>query len=107
MTLSFDREKEWKFETLTHRKSWADAKREKRNAQAYADWLWGVLKRTAPREKGEHETFTMMGVHMHPDNTLYLHGFIDPWTWLCYSPVDDWNVKVDEVYIEHWFEEKV
>lgn len=103
MILAFDRDSAWKFEKLTHRKSHADDKRMKRNAEKFGKWLIDLLKVTAPRELEKGEKYHCQGVLLHPDNNEYLHDHVDPWTWLAYSPKDDANLKLNEVCIDHWF----
>lgn len=105
MKLPFDR-KEWDFEELTHRKSIADRKRTKRNCNKFGKWMIDTFKRTAPRPLNEGEKYHCQGMRMNPENNLYLRDHVDPWTWLNYSPVDDDSVGLDEVVIDHWFDER-
>ena len=104
--IDFDREKEWKFEKLTHRKSYADSQRMKRNTNVFGDWLFGMLQSTAPRQRMENEKYDTTHVYMHPSNNRYLHEHIGPWDFLSYSPVDDEQVPVDKVKITSWFAEE-
>jgi len=103
MMIDFDREKEWKFEKLTHRKSYADSQRMKRNTNVFGVWLLEMLQSTAPRPKKENEKYDTTHVYMHPLNNRYLHEYIGPWDFLDYSPVNDETVPIDKIRITNWF----
>jgi hypothetical protein len=105
MKLPFDR-KEWDFEEITHRRSRADRKRMERNCVKFGKWLLDTFKRTAPRPLEEGEKYHCQGMRLHPENNVYLSDHVDGWTWLGYSPVDDESVGLDEVVIDHWFDER-
>lgn len=105
MKLPFDR-KEWNFEELTHRKSMADRKRIERNCNKFGKWMIDTFKRTAPRPLNEGEKYHCQGMRLHPSNNEYLRDHVDPWTWLDLSPEDDDNLSLDELEIDHWFDDK-
>lgn len=107
MITSFNRENEWPFERLTHRKSRADRKRQERNAEIYGRWVWSLLKETSPREPKENEQYTSTRVGIHPDHVAYLREHLDPWTWLNYSPRDAAHLNLDQVEITEWFTHKI
>lgn len=94
---------EWGFERLTHRKSRADRKRQERNGRKYIEWMMRVFKANAPRKIGEGEKYHCQGMRLHPRNNEYLRDHVDKWTWLDLSPVDDENVGLDELEIDHFF----
>jgi hypothetical protein len=94
---------EWDFESLTHRRSMADWRRQQRNGRKFIEWMMRVFKQNAPRELGHGEQYHCQGMRLHPRNNEYLRNHIDPWTWLDLSPVDDENVGLDELEIDHFF----
>lgn len=103
----FDRDKEWPFERLTHRKGFSDMKRRKRNTDLFGRWVLSLMERSAPRKRDpSKETFDTTGVRINPIHNEYLRQHIGAWDWLNYSPVDDESVGVDEVVVTHWFVDK-
>jgi len=103
--LPFNREKDWPFKELTHRKGRADQKRMQYNADVFGRWLIDLLTRTAPRARLEGEKFHCQGVSLHPANNRYLAEHVDPWTWLDFSPRDNDQLALDEAEIDHWFDQ--
>lgn len=97
---------DWGFEKLTHRKSMADKKRMERNSNKFGKWMIDTFKITAPRPLEQGEKYHCQGMRLHPDNNLYLREHVDPWTWVGYSPMDDESVGLDELVIDHWFDER-
>jgi hypothetical protein len=103
MLYPFNRDEVWQFEKLTHRKSRADAARMKRNTNKFGTWLIHLLESTAPRPREDGEQFLTTKVYLHPEHNKYLHDHIGPWDYLCYSPVDDDTLPLDQIRIEEWF----
>lgn len=94
---------EWNFEELTHRKSRADRKRQERNGIKFIEWMMRVFKENAPRELEKGERYHCQGMRLHPRNNEFLRNHVESWTWFDLSPVDDENVGLDELEIDHFF----
>lgn len=105
MKLPFDRS-EWDFEELTHRNSRADRKRMERNILKFGKWMQYTFESTAPRPLNKGEKYHWQGMRLHPDNNMYLRDHVDGWTWIDVSPEDDDSVGLDELVIDHWFDER-
>lgn len=103
MVCEFNRDDAWQFEKLTHRKSHADYKRIERNTEKFGRWLLKFLETTAPRPREEGEQFLTTKVYLHSDHNKYLHDHIGPWDYLCYSPVDDDTLPLNQIRVEEWF----
>ena len=94
---------EWNFEKLTHRRSMADRKRQERNGIKFIEWMMRVFKENAPRVLEKGERYHCQGMRLHPRNNEFLRNHVEPWTWIDLSPVDDENVGLDELEIDHFF----
>lgn len=74
-------------EDLSNRKrSQANYRRLKRNANRYVNWLLKILEDNV--EKKYNEQYSINGVFMSVDNIAYLHSHLDPYTFLDLSPVE-------------------
>ena len=102
MILPFSTE-EWDFEELTHRRSMADRKRQERNGIKFIEWMMRVFKENAPRELEKGERYHCQGMRLHPRNNEFLRNHVAPWAGFDLSPVDDENVGLDELEIDHFF----
>ncbi len=99
----------WDFEEIPEYKRREDESiREKRerNTRKFVYWTFDLLDRTAPRKLENDEVYTSVGIYMSRGNTEYLHQHIDPWSYLCYSPVDV-EMPDDQMEIKKWFTVRV
>lgn len=116
--LRFNRALEWRFKSIPERLSfvndvepkvtlrqwtWSNRKRLTYNIEFFGKWIIQVLKYTAPRELGQGELFDCQGVSLHPDNNLFLSQYIDPYSYLEFSPRDKKELSLHEVEIAYWF----
>lgn len=69
------------------------------NYKLYIQWAISILQQVIG-ELPEGMNYYIPALRMHPDNNDYLRGYLLSGDWLCYSPVDDENVPLDEVWID-------
>ena len=105
--MKFNRELEWNFEKLTHRKGRADYERKVRNTNLYGHWIWDLMKREYGKPLESDEIFTSTGLYMNDNNISYLREYIGDWDWLCYSPCTDNTLNDDELIIKNYVEKKL
>ena len=74
------------------------------NDQKYVDWVVSILQK-AEKELGYLETpknakLNACCLSAHPSMNEYLHKYLDPMTWLSYSPKDDETLKKNQIAID-------
>ena len=98
MKVKFNR---WQFKANKTKdiKAYNNRKTAEHNFRLYITWATDLLKETAG-ELPPDGKYSTQSLRMHPDNNEYLRGYLYPWNWLNYSPVDDESVPLDEVWID-------
>jgi len=98
MIVNFDVKKDWPFEKLTHRKSYADYKRKDKNTNIFGRWLIGLFEKYSFKVDGKYQIWP--NYFMNDKNIEYLRQHIGEWDWLDYSPVSDNSLKDNEIKIK-------
>jgi len=70
------------------------------NAENYANWTISVLKEEAGKELSSNEQFNACSIYMNKKNIELLHDYLEPMTWLNYSPAECNELKDDELGID-------
>lgn len=95
MIIKFNREQEWNFKKLTHRKSQADDERKRYNTNIFGKWLLDLFKKYTNEVNGKYEVYP--NFFMNQNNLNILQNHIGEWDYLNYAPILDDTLKDDEV----------
>lgn len=105
MIVPFDRKKEWGFVSVppyNRHETQKIGKQRLKNTKLYADWVFGLLKRTYGKELKKGERYTTTGITMSTDNNDFLRTHICPYTFADISPRDSDTLENDVVLISKW-----